>query len=207
MHVMSHDRLHRETERLEFSIRSLFISAGSLLLTCAALLVATTAAGLAAQFRENVHAFVVVALLQGAVWAIAAAVVGRSGGHRADLPLILAAAVLLNSRYVPISISVAPLFRGRSRLRRLAESQLIVDESWAVSARPAGGFDLRVLLGAGLLLYPCWVVGTALGVVGGGLLGDPNRLGLDGAFPALFLALLAPQVRGRRPLLDLRYCL
>src|SRR5207244_9745520 len=107
---------------------------------------------------------------------------------------------LLNARYVPISISVARLFHGRPLLRRLVESQVIVDESWAVSVRPGGGFDLRLLLGAGLLLYPCWVAGTAIGVVGGGLLGDPSRLGLDAAFPALFLALLAPQVRGRRPL-------
>ena len=111
----------------------------------------------------------------------------------------VAAATLLNARYVPISISVARLFHGRM-LGRLVRSQLIVDESWAVSVRPEGGFDLRLLLGAGLLLYPCWVGGTALGVVGGGLLGDPRRLGLDAAFPALFLALLTPQVRGRRPL-------
>jgi len=127
----------------------------------------------------------------------AAASILHTGG---SVAAAVAAAVLLNSRYVPISISVAPLFRGRPVRRRLVESQLIVDESWAVSARPTGGFDLRVLLGAGLLLYPCWVGGTALGVVGGGLLGDPNALGLDGAFPALFLALLAPQVRKRTPL-------
>src|SRR5204863_7410651 len=101
--------------------------------------------------------------------------------------------------YVPISISVAPLFRNPLP-QRVVQSQLIVDESWAVSVRPGGGFDRRLLLGAGLLLYPCWVGGTAIGVVGGGLLGDPNRLGLDAAFPALFLALLAPQVRARRPL-------
>ena len=111
----------------------------------------------------------------------------------------IAAASLLNARYVPISISVARLFHG-PLLGRAFRSQLIVDESWAVSVRPEGGFDLRLLLGAGLLLYPCWVLGTAIGVVGGGLLGDPRRLGLDAAFPALFLALLAPQVRGRRPL-------
>jgi 4-azaleucine resistance transporter AzlC len=112
----------------------------------------------------------------------------------------IAAAVLLNARYVPISISVARIFRG-SMPRRVVQSQLIVDESWAVSVRPGGGFDRRLLLGAGLLLYPCWVGGTAMGVVGGGLLGDPNSIGLDAAFPALFLALLAPQVRARRPLL------
>jgi 4-azaleucine resistance transporter AzlC len=127
----------------------------------------------------------------------AAASILHAGG---SVTAAVAAAALLNARYVPISISVAQLFRGRL-LPRLVESQLIVDESWAVSARPKGGFDLRLLLGAGLLLYPCWVGGTAIGVVGGGLLGDPNRLGLDAAFPALFLALLAPQVRGRRPLL------
>ena len=82
------------------------------------------------------------------------------------------AAVLLNARYAPMSVAVAPAFRG-SRLRRLFESQLIVDESWALAARAGGRYDVRVLLGAGLLLYPCWVGGTALGAVGGELLGDP----------------------------------
>src|ERR671929_955396 len=106
------------------------------------------------------------------------------------------AAVLLNVRYAPISISVADLFGG-AVLRRLVQSQLIVDESWALSARGGGRFDRDVLLGAGLLLYPCWVGGTALGVLGGGLLGDPARLGLDAAFPALFLALLVSQLAGR----------
>jgi len=109
----------------------------------------------------------------------------------------IAAAVLLNARYAPISISVASLFHG-PLLRRLAESQLIVDESWALSSRGGGRFDRRVLIGAGLLLYVSWVTGTAVGVFAGRALGDPNDLGLDGAFPALFLALLVPQLQGRR---------
>jgi len=109
----------------------------------------------------------------------------------------IAAAVLLNTRYAPISISVASLFHG-PLLRRLAESQLIVDESWALSSRGAGRFDRRVLIGAGLLLYVSWVSGTAVGVFAGRALGDPKDLGLDGAFPALFLALLVPQLQGRR---------
>jgi 4-azaleucine resistance transporter AzlC len=117
----------------------------------------------------------------------------RNGGSAAAA---VVAAVLLNTRYAPIGISVAPGFRG-GRLRRLLESQLIVDESWAVSVG-RGSFDPRILLGAGAVLFLCWNAGTALGVIGGGFLGDPNRLGLDAAFPALFLALLAPQVRGPR---------
>jgi 4-azaleucine resistance transporter AzlC len=120
-------------------------------------------------------------------------ILGAGGGAAAAI----AAAVLLNARYAPISISVAPLFHGR-RLRRLLESQLIVDESWALASRGGGRFDRRILLGAGLLLYVSWVSGTAVGVLAGDALGDPKDLGLDGAFPALFLALLAPQLRAPR---------
>src|ERR671939_2038901 len=109
------------------------------------------------------------------------------------------AAVLLNVRYAPISISVSDLFGGAAP-KRLVQSQLIVDESWALSFRGGGRFDRNVLLGAGLLVYPAWVAGTALGVLGAGVLGNPDRLGLDAAFPALFLALLVPQLRGRRAL-------
>jgi 4-azaleucine resistance transporter AzlC len=108
----------------------------------------------------------------------------------------IAAAILLNARYVPIGISFAPLFEGPA-WRRLLEGQLVVDESWAIANRGEGRFDRGILLGAGLVLYGCWVVTTAIGAVAGDLLGDPERLGLDAAFPALFLALLVPQVRSR----------
>jgi 4-azaleucine resistance transporter AzlC len=127
----------------------------------------------------------------------AAASVLRDGG---SVLTAVAAAVLLNARYLAISVSVAPAFRG-SRLRRLLEGQLIVDESWAVAQIGGGRIERRVLVGAGLLLFPCWVGGTALGVFGGDLLGDPKRLGLDAAFPALFLALLATLLVSRRALL------
>jgi 4-azaleucine resistance transporter AzlC len=122
----------------------------------------------------------------------AVSVLGAGGGVAAA---VLAAA-LLNSRYVPIGISVAPELHG-SLLRRLLEAQLVVDESWAIAARGGGRFDRRMLLGAGLLLYSAWVAGTTVGVLGAGVLGDPAKLGLDAAFPALFLALLAGQVHGR----------
>ena len=109
------------------------------------------------------------------------------------------AAVMLNARYVPISISVASWFEGPI-WRRLLQAQLIVDESWAVALKRRGGFDVRVLLGAGGLLYLAWNSGTALGLLLGNAIGDANRLGLDAAFPALFLALLVPQVAGGREL-------
>ena len=123
----------------------------------------------------------------------AASILEDGGGVAAAI----VAAVLLNARYVPISLSVASIFPG-SRRRRLAESQLIVDESWALSGR-TGRFEYPVLVGAGLLFYVLWVGGTAIGTVVGDLL-DPEAIGLDAAFPALFLALLAPYLRTRRAL-------
>ena len=112
------------------------------------------------------------------------------------LAAAIAAAVLLNTRYIPIGLSVAPSLRGPAWKRGL-RAQLVVDESWAVSHLGGGRYDPRLLLGAGLTLYCAWVAGTTVGSVAGSLLGDPETLGLDAAFPALFLALLAGQVRGR----------
>jgi branched chain amino acid efflux pump len=105
----------------------------------------------------------------------------------------IGAAVLLNARYVPMAFAAAGAFRG-GPVRRLVEAQLLVDESWALSRRE-GGFDRRVLVGAGGLLYIGWNAGTAAGVLAGDSLTDPATLGLDAAFPALFLALLAPMLR------------
>jgi 4-azaleucine resistance transporter AzlC len=107
------------------------------------------------------------------------------------------AAVLLNLRYGPIGVSVAPWLEGPAWWRFL-HAQLVVDESWAVAAEGEGRFDPRILVGAGLLLYVSWVAGTAIGALGGQALGDPKTLGLDAAFPALFLTLLLPQLRNRR---------
>jgi 4-azaleucine resistance transporter AzlC len=122
----------------------------------------------------------------------AASILGVGGG----VVSAIVAATLLNARYAPISVSVAPIFVG-SPARRLLESQLIVDESWALSKRPDGRYDRRLLVGGGLLLYVCWVGGTAVGVLAGDALGDPSELGLDAAFPALFLAILVTQVHSR----------
>ena len=123
----------------------------------------------------------------------AASILGGAG----TVVAAIVAAILLNARYAPMSIAVGPWFEGPP-WRRLFASQLIVDESWALAVRPGGRFDVPFLMGGGLTLYPCWVGGTAIGVVAGDFVGDPTRLGLDAAFPALFLALLAGQVEHPR---------
>jgi predicted branched-subunit amino acid permease len=123
----------------------------------------------------------------------AAVSVFAAGGQA---PAAIAAAVLLNLRYLAIGASVAPSITG-GRLRRFLTAQLIVDESWALASRGGGHFELPVLVGVGLILWGAWVLGTVIGVVGGNALGDPKAFGLDAAFPALFMALVMPQLRTR----------
>ena len=120
-------------------------------------------------------------------------------GAGGTIAAAVASALLLNARYGPIGVSVAPYLSG-STWSRFLHAQMIVDESWAIAAEGHGRYNARMLVGAGLTLYLAWIGGTAIGAVGGEVLGDPESLGLDAAFPALFLALLVPQVRDRRSL-------
>ncbi len=120
------------------------------------------------------------------------AVVDAGGG----LAAAISAAALLNSRYLPMGVSVAPVAWG-GPVARLLGAQLMIDESWAL-AHTRDGLAWSRLLGAGALLYLAWVLGTAMGVLAGQALADPAALGLDAAFPALFLGLLWPWLRHRR---------
>jgi 4-azaleucine resistance transporter AzlC len=122
----------------------------------------------------------------------AASILAAGGG----VATAVAAAVLLNLRYGPMGLSAAPSLEGPWWLRALT-AQLMVDESWAIAQRDEGRIDRHLLVGAGLLLLVGWVGGTAVGAVAGNLVADPASLGLDAAFPALFLALLAGQLAPR----------
>ena len=99
----------------------------------------------------------------------AAASILSTGG---TVAAAITAAVLLNARYGPIGVSVAPSLTG-SAWSRFLHAQLTVDESWAIAAEGDGRFNPRVLLGAGLTLYVAWVAGTILGVAFGDAIGDP----------------------------------
>ena len=109
----------------------------------------------------------------------------------------IAAAVFLNARYMAISITVASIFPG-GKLRRALESQSIVDESWALAGRGGGRFERSILVGSGIFFYVLWVTSTAAGTFVGDFLEDPDALGLDAAFAALFLAILVPYLKERR---------
>lgn len=109
----------------------------------------------------------------------------------------VAAAALMNSRFVPMGFALGPSLHG-SRLRRALEGQVTVDSSWAMSARGDGRFDRSYLFGHTAVQYVAWVAGTLAGVLAPTL--DARALGLDAVFPAFFLGILASELRDRRRL-------
>ena len=108
------------------------------------------------------------------------------------------AAALVNSRFLPMGLALAPSLRG-GRLRRAVEAQAVVDSSWAMAARGDGSYDRSYLFGHTGVQYVTWVAGTLVGVLLDGV--DARALGLDAVFPTFFLAILVSEVRDRARLL------
>jgi 4-azaleucine resistance transporter AzlC len=123
----------------------------------------------------------------------AISIVAAGGG----LGAAVAAAALMNSRFLPMGIALAPSLPG-GPLKRAAQGQPVVDASWAMANQGDGSFDRWFLFGASAIQYVTWVAGTVAGALAGDVLGDPGRLGLDAIFPTFFLALLIAELSDRR---------
>ena len=119
-------------------------------------------------------------------------------------PLPVAAIVLttlvVNLRYVLMGATLAPWFSGLSRLKAYGSMFFLADENWAMAMgeHAKGRRDAAFLIGGGLAMFASWTVSSLLGRTVGGALEDPARWGLDFAFTAVFLALLAGLWRGRK---------
>ena len=83
--------------------------------------------------------------------------------------------------------------------KRALRAQVIVDETTAMAhAQPTLAAKRRAFDLTALCLFTAWNLGTLAGALAGSGLGNPRDYGLDAVFPAVFLALLAPQLRGRQ---------
>jgi 4-azaleucine resistance transporter AzlC len=108
----------------------------------------------------------------------------------------IAAAGLMNSRFLPMGIALAPSLPGGAA-KRAAQGQAVVDASWALASRGDGTFDRWQLFGTTAPQYVTW----ALGTVSGALLGSGvavHKLGLDALYPTFFLALLLAELTNPR---------
>lgn len=117
-----------------------------------------------------------------------------SGGSPAAAVL---AGLMLNARFLPMGIAVAGVLKG-GPLARAFQGQTIVDASWAAAHQGGGRFDRKILIGATIPQYPCWLAGTVIGALWANKLGNPKDFGLDAVFAAFFLGLLIDEARTSR---------
>jgi predicted branched-subunit amino acid permease len=103
--------------------------------------------------------------------------------------------ILLNLRLIAFGYALAPRLTPAPLRVRLLDGFLLTDESAALAfdGPPAGARRRLWVAGTSVGLF--WVGSTALGAYGGDLIGDVAVYGLDVAFPAAFIALLAPGLR------------
>jgi predicted branched-subunit amino acid permease len=114
-------------------------------------------------------------------------------------PLAAAAgAFFLGVRNAFYGLRLSELLRLSPAVRPLA-AHWVIDETSAVAlAQPDRASARLGFTVTGMSLYALWNLTTLLGALGASALGDPAAWGLDAAGPAVFLALLAPMVRGRQ---------
>jgi 4-azaleucine resistance transporter AzlC len=124
----------------------------------------------------------------------AALAVLTSGGTAAAA---IAAGTLMNGRFLAMGTALAPSLPG-GPLKRAIQGQPVVDASWALANRGDGTFDRWLLFGTTAPQYLTWTLGTVVGALGGDLLGDTHRLGLDAVFPTFFLGILIAELRQPR---------
>jgi predicted branched-subunit amino acid permease len=134
-------------------------------------------------------------VFSGAAQFAALTVLTAGGGALAAI----AAAMLMNGRWLPMGLAVGPFLSG-GRRRRAVQSLALVDASFALSSRGDGTYDRGILIGATLPQAAAWTGGTLIGVLSSSAIADPGALGLDAMFPAFFAVLLAGEARGKLPL-------
>lgn len=116
---------------------------------------------------------------------------GGSGAAAVGSALLLAAR---NALYGPVVAKVLP----SSWLPRAASAQFVIDETTAMASVQDDDDTARdAYWWTAIWLWSLWNVGSIGGALLGAVIGEPENWGLDAAFPAAFVALLAPHVRTR----------
>jgi 4-azaleucine resistance transporter AzlC len=109
----------------------------------------------------------------------------------------LAAALLLGVRNAFYGVPVSAIVRPQG-LVRLLTAQLVIDETTAMAvAQPSRRAGRYAFWMTGGWLFVLWNVGTLAGALIGSSI-NTSELGLDAAAPAIFLALLWPQLSRER---------
>ncbi len=119
-------------------------------------------------------------------------------GENSPIAVIVLTGLVINLRMAMYSASLAPHFSGLPARWKGPLAYFLTDQAYAVAIARFSG-DARIVnkkwyyLGAGLLLWCTWVMGSAAGVFLGAAM--PRAWSLDFAIPLTFIALALPIIR------------
>lgn len=108
---------------------------------------------------------------------------------------IILTTFVVNLRHMLMAASLAPFLTGWKKRYLAFFSYELTDETFALHsvAAPQLGECRLEALSLNMTAQTSWVLGTVLGIVASGLIGDVKPLGLDYALAAMFIGLLVGQ--------------
>lgn len=111
---------------------------------------------------------------------------------------LLLTVLAVGTRLILMGATLAPWLNRLSRAKRLLALSVLSDVNFADSydAFRRDERDVGRLVGGGLALCICWVIGTAIGVIAGASLGNLGRFGIDVVMVTFFAAITVGQWEG-----------
>jgi 4-azaleucine resistance transporter AzlC len=112
---------------------------------------------------------------------------------------VIVTTFVVNLRHMLMAASLAPYLSGWKKRHLAFFSFELTDETFALHSTAAARLgDCRLeALSLNVTAQASWVIGTILGIVAAGLIGDIKPMGLDYALAAMFIALLVGQCENR----------
>ena len=113
---------------------------------------------------------------------------------------ILLTTFIVNLRHMLMSAALSPYLRNWKKRELVAFAHELTDETFALhAARMSAGKVSKIeTFAINLTAQVSWILGTALGVIIGQQISEIEPFALDYALPAMFMALLVIQVKGRK---------
>lgn len=120
---------------------------------------------------------------------------GLIGAGVAPLAIIMTTFVV-NLRHLLMAAALAPKLRGWKKHQIALFGYELTDETFALHTMRMKGEmpPLAETFTVNITAQSSWVLGSLLGFLAGGQIADVGPIGLDYALPAMFIALLVPQV-------------
>ncbi|MBG0789974.1 MAG: AzlC family ABC transporter permease [Desulfovibrionaceae bacterium] len=119
--------------------------------------------------------------------------------HPLPVAALIFTTFIVNLRHVLMGASLAPWLDPLPRRHRWPLLFLMADETWALTygAIHKDKSDMGFMVGAGAVIWAAWMGATVTGRMVGTIIPNPEAFGLDFAFTAVFLALLAGLWKGK----------